>query len=284
MKKSVLAAGLLAAVATLSACGQSAVSGSGSPAGGSGGTAPATGGATPQAKSDAMFSDAAAASLKAGTAKMSSTTEADTGGQTLPVMSGSGAIDFANHRSTMQMNMPSGPDKGAGGKIVYVMDGSIEYMQMGVGGDGPAPWIKVDLSKLTGQQGAVDYSNYLSLMSGVADSSEVGSEDIRGTATTHYKVSVDPKKVLEKNPNLKDFYDSLTKLADKVAPGSAAGALDTMPYDLWISKDGLLQRIQSMTKSTSEGKQVSAKMTIEFFDYGQPVDIKIPSPDEVKGN
>ena len=58
-----------------------------------------------------------------------------------------------------------------------------------------------------------------------------------------------------------------------------------MPVDVWIDGDGLPRRMTvdmgATFGSASAGEDAGATMTIELFDYGQPVDIEIPSADEV---
>jgi hypothetical protein len=57
-----------------------------------------------------------------------------------------------------------------------------------------------------------------------------------------------------------------------------------MPVDVWVDADGLPRRLQIDLGGMVAAMGLdggSAVMTIEFFDYGVPVDIEVPSPDEV---
>ncbi|KAA2250159.1 hypothetical protein F0L68_39130 [Solihabitans fulvus] len=238
---------------------------------------------TEPGRADGALAGASDASRKAGSVKAAYTMETDDGTQSVTIGSGTGAIDFANHRSTAEMTMGGGESGRPNAKTVTVMDGSTAYLQMAVGGEG-GHWIKFDLSKLAGPGGGTDLSNYLDLLAGATDSSQVGSDTVRGTATTHYKVTVDPKKLLDQHPELKAFYDSLSELTKKVAPSASAGsdsALAPKPYDVWIDGSGLVARVQSSMKTKSEGgKDATAKVTVEYYDYGMPVQITVPSVDE----
>jgi len=59
-----------------------------------------------------------------------------------------------------------------------------------------------------------------------------------------------------------------------------------VPVDVWIGNDGLVRRVQigvsglhATTPSTSG--DLGGTMTMEFFDFGQPVDITVPPADQV---
>jgi hypothetical protein len=54
--------------------------------------------------------------------------------------------------------------------------------------------------------------------------------------------------------------------------------------DIWIDADGLPRRMTMDMDSMFGALGLdggTATMSIEYFDYGEPVDIDVPSPDEV---
>ena len=58
--------------------------------------------------------------------------------------------------------------------------------------------------------------------------------------------------------------------------------------DVWIGSDGLVRRVQigvsglqPTTPSTASPTGVGGTLTMEFYDFGQPVDITIPPADQV---
>ena len=53
----------------------------------------------------------------------------------------------------------------------------------------------------------------------------------------------------------------------------------SIPVDVWVDADGLVRRMQLDMGGMLGG---TATLTIELFDYGQPVDIEVPSPDDVR--
>jgi hypothetical protein len=264
--------GLVAAALALTACGPTSSTGSaGQPQ--RNGDAPVEATADKPANSLGSAGDA---SRKAGTAKMAFTMEAETGGQKMVMGNGTGAIDFTANRYQFSQSI-NGEAGGSQPMMNVVMDNGVGYLQSAAGGE-MGPWLKMDLTALLGKSGSTDMSAYLDLLQGVSESNEVGSETVRGVATTHYKVVVDPNKALEKSPEMREFLESLKQLGEKLAPGSGTDtALQPMPYDVWLDKAGLVQKMRSETEVTGDdGSKVIARSTVEYYDYGQPVDITIP--------
>lgn len=72
----------------------------------------------------------------------------------------------------------------------------------------------------------------------------IGSEGVRGTATDHYRLTVDRKKARLQTPGGK-----------------------TADVDVWVDRDGLLRRV-----SVEDG----GRFTLEFFAFGTPVEIERP--------
>jgi LppX_LprAFG lipoprotein len=154
-----------------------------------------------------------------------------------------------------------------GDYVVYLSLGPLVASQL----PGGKEWIKLDLSKL-GKSAGVDLSKLMSgaqfqpgdllsmLRSEGATVHTVGSATIDGTATTHYRVSVDVAKALKKtgltSPSL----------------AAAAGKMKTVTENVWIGKDGLLRRVQSAFGSAKS----HVALTMNLYDYGANVNIAAP--------
>jgi hypothetical protein len=82
---------------------------------------------------------------------------------------------------------------------------------------------------------------------------EVGREDVRGVATTHYAV---------------------TPSADGTSPFEGGTA------DVWIDDDGLVRRIEGRFDGAATG-QGEVTLRAELYDLGAPVSITVPSADQV---
>jgi hypothetical protein len=83
----------------------------------------------------------------------------------------------------------------------------------------------------------------------------VGRARIDGVATTHYRATIDLSKV----PNGKKLVE-LTGIA-------------TEPVDVWVGSDGLVRRVVTSYSGPASG---SVRMTMDFSNYGVPVDVQVP--------
>lgn len=145
------------------------------------------------------------------------------------------------------------------------------------------PWAKYSTSAVTGAsadgaapQGSSNPLQYLSTLQGVADKvTKVGSETIDGTATTHYRATVDLDKAAAKSGDFKDAVTSLEK----------TGGSKTMPVEVWIDGQGRLRRessAMSLKMSGADGKPrtLSFKQTVDLSDYGTPLNVTTPPADQ----
>lgn len=117
----------------------------------------------------------------------------------------------------------------------------------------------------------------LETLRGVSDDvEEVGTEEVRGVETTHYRATIDLDVVLQQVPDAQraEVEAALEQL-------SAAGS-GTMPVEVWVDGDGLARRmVVALEQIPGMGASGSMRMTMEMFDYGEPVDVQIPDPSEV---
>jgi hypothetical protein len=142
---------------------------------------------------------------------------------------------------------------------------------------GGQPWMKLDVSKL-GKSAGVDLGKLMSgsqiqptdllstLKSDGATIHKLGSATIDGTATTHYRVTVDMAKALKS--------EGLTSPLLK----SAAAQVKSINENVWIGKDGLVRRIAFVYGLPQGG---SSQMTVDFYDYGAHTDIAAPPSNQV---
>ena len=202
-------------------------------------------------------------------------------------MTAEGAVEFATQRGTMTMDMGAATEQ-MGGKIEMITDGSTIYMkmpnaeQLGL----KTPWMKMDMDALTGtpgmgnlQQLNNDPSNSMQLLRGVADDvEEVGTEELRGAQTTHYKATIDLNKALEEAP--KDAQEYLRQQFE-------TAGITQLPVDVWIDDEGRMRRqsfemdLSKIEGADAPGAPTSMTLDMELFDFGAPVDVKPPPAKDV---
>ncbi len=224
---------------------------------------------------------------------------------------GEGAFDSAAQRASMSIDMSSfaelfgglvaGMGSGSGApdlgnadawKIDAVQDGLVLYMRFPAVAErlpGGKPWVRIDLSRAS-QAGGFDLAqlqqftsndprkvlDYLRAVSGEIQT--VGTEDVRGVATTRYSAAIDLRR-----------YENLVPPEQRAELRSLLGQLveqsgiSTFPVDVWVDEYGLVRKLAMAFSATQPGttQSANASMTFELYDYGQEVEIELPPSDQV---
>jgi hypothetical protein len=218
-------------------------------------------------------------------------------------LTATGALDNANHRMNMRLDMsklasqlgPAGAAMGSandwvGQEVADFADGrAVVYLNLPVLAKvmpGGKPWIKVDLSAV-GKQAGIDLSQFTQLGTDPSrmvdwlratsgDVTTIGTEQIDGVDTTHYRATVD----LSKYPDLvpADQREAVRKALDQLTKQAHISAF---PVHVWVDKDGLVRQVRAVVTETIQGQTMNVMTTERFYDFGAPVDIQIPSDDQV---
>jgi hypothetical protein len=106
----------------------------------------------------------------------------------------------------------------------------------------------------------------------------VGTEELRGATTTHYRATVDLAE-----------YEKLVPASEREELGSMTGDLveqsgvDEVPLDIWLDEDGLVRQLVMSFSATQPGttEKVDGSMTFELWDYGEAIDIELPPAAQV---
>lgn len=209
-----------------------------------------------------------------------------------------GAFDNRTGQGTMTMDM-SGLFGAAGGDtsgmpadagvMEMVIDGETVYLKSSLFsmlGEEGKPWVKASADEVSGDSlGAgvqTDPSGFLDFLKGASDTvDEVGTEEVRGVSTTHLRAELDLVKLMEdaseaEKAELEQQLDSL----------GGAPELRSVPVDVWIDGDGYVRKltmafdVPDASSGDSRGA-TSMTMTLELYDFDEPVEIQIPDPSQV---
>jgi hypothetical protein len=237
--------------------------------------------------------NAAEATNDAGGFKMSIDGSFEVPGVRKLPLKGTGELDPKARRGHLLFT-EAGPLALGGGQggIEQIFEGDVIYMKMPQVAQqlgGKKQWIKVDIKEAGralgvdpaqfGQLGGNDPRKVLDQVRAVSgEVEEVGSEKVRGADTTHYRAEVDLRKYPDRLPE-KDREQArvaVEKLIDQT--GSS-----TYPMDLWIDGEDLLRRVRISYDFQVPGVDKNAEfaMTMEFFDFGTPIQIKPPPEKDV---
>ena len=184
-------------------------------------------------------------------------------------ISGDGFIDFTNKKFQLILNLPA--TAGFSGSIEERVIGNELYMMLPSqlqAVTGGKPWVKIDTAQVgAGSSGLGSYgqdpTQFLSTLRSVSDSvTKVGTADIRGVQTTHYRAEVDLVKATK-------------------ASGAEASALSqyekilgtTLPEDVYVDDSGLARRVSvNITPKIGATATASAvgtvSTTVDFYDFG----------------
>jgi hypothetical protein len=234
--------------------------------------------------------DSMAAVYEAGTLHENLKMSVSSAGESLSI---SGEADVDNEHRRVDMTMDLGM---LGGEMEILMDGGVMYMRAPMFQDAGTDWVSMDPSKMDPAAaaqfggfgaGTTDPSAYVGLFAGVFDVKVSGTQELKGVPTTRYVGTIDLKKVLKGFADVvgKDV-DAATKkqLKAAVKQFESLGIDEKIPFEIWIDAEGLPRR-QRITmdfgKLIPGAEEASMEMTVDFSDFGKPVDIQIPDPSEV---
>jgi len=197
-------------------------------------------------------------------------------------LTATGTFSEPDHAIELKTNTHVGGDAGP---LELRMLYPVVYVHVGAGVGRPTflpagkSWAKLDLRRpldklgaslpQLGMGGAQSPVDGLTWLRGSKHAKKLGTETIDGVPTTHYRVTVDVQDALAKaTPNQREALNRLLRFARKqgVDPASTTS-------DVWIGDDGLVRR-----STQSLGRLGS--MTTTFSDFGTPVHIEAPPPDE----
>lgn len=102
----------------------------------------------------------------------------------------------------------------------------------------------------------------------------LGSEDVRGASTTHYRVTIDVDAMVEAADDMAvEDLDSL----GATFPGG------TMPVDFWVGDDGNVYRVVMEIDGSTDASNGFSSLTMlwEMYDQGATITIEPPPADQV---
>lgn len=218
----------------------------------------------------------------------------------------SGVTDFATGNSELTTHLSAPESGGSSGDLVERTVDHVTYLQIpgglsGVLGLAPgAKWISMP-SPSSGSAipgifpgfGQTDPTQMLAYLEAVSnDVKTVGTDQVRGVETTHYRALLDLGKAIDRADVPPSLRDDLKKITSLIAANPSA-----IPVDIWVDADGLVRRVNEhldfadfgalgatgggATGSTGADSAFTLTMSIDFYDFGVPVNVQAPPADQV---
>ncbi len=215
--------------------------------------------------------------------------------------SADGVVDLRDHATSMSMAMDfSALPQAAQAlgattmRMGVVQDGGVMYMKLpealvtALPSLAGRPWVKMDLSKLTGIPGISslmsnptmsDPTQLLRYLRAGSDGvTSLGRERLDGVVTTHYRAQLNLDRVTEGLPS-----------ADQAAIHAAlsrfeqAASQHDLPIDVWIDRRNLVRRVvMSLALQSPSGPAVQETVTVDLSHYGPQRRPVSPPADQVQ--
>jgi hypothetical protein len=176
-------------------------------------------------------------------------------------------------------------------KLEVIQDGDVAYVhfpliarQLPTG----KTWVKGDAKTLSsadtgqlkqfGSLAGTDPRDIFGMLKAVSGSIEaVGTDEIRGVETIHYKATIDTAKLEQLVPAAQR--QSLGGLDQSVQQSG----LSEIPIEIWVDSE---QRVRKLsidvdTKQPGTPMAMKASLVVELYDYGKALDLDLPPADQV---
>jgi len=237
-------------------------------------------GARPAADDASRISKSGDELAKAGGAKFRGTTSSGSGANGGTVTF-DGSLDFKTRAGEYSVDAAAIGLQGTG-KVHTVVAGGVLYLSLdALQGVDPSSspdlsgkkWLKLDPKVFGGggQIGQSDPNGSLDALRGVKGGvKRVGSEKVRGTRTTRYRVSIDADQAVNNAPE---------DQRDEVRNTVGALGSKTIPADVWVDAKGRLRKVRLHVAASSTTTKGS--VSFEYFDLGTQVNVAAPPANEV---
>jgi hypothetical protein len=196
-------------------------------------------------------------------------------------LTGSGVVDRRGSTEIEMKLSAAGETQTMRGVVV----GEVIYLSSSLFEDLPGgkEWLKIDYGKIADeigisdlpQIGSSDPSAALRNLRAVADVEKVGSEDVRGVSTTHYKATVNLRDLPAKVPA--DEREAARRSVERLIRLTGS---DQQKTEVWIDDEDLVRRTRDRYSIGSGAQQAEADETTEFFDFGTRAKIEVPADSE----
>lgn len=203
-----------------------------------------------------------------------------------------GILDFAQDRTELTVDLGRALDGlGLDGTMVLRTIGTDLFLQSSlfrgtVAGVDADTWLRVDLEAAAGDKGidlgslgpagSWDPRQGLAVLNGVVEGAidEVGEDEVRGVATTHYRARVDLGRAAERAGDMVDG-EAFDRFVEMLGD-------DSLRIEVWVDGDDLVRRVRIPVRLPAEAGGAELAFTAEYFDFGADVEVPAPDPADVQ--
>ncbi|MFR9675909.1 hypothetical protein [Streptomyces sp. TR06-5] len=210
----------------------------------------------------------------AGTSRVRTTLRTTSGG-TRVTITGRGRFDYARQRGTLTVTPPDTEHGGAGdtAPIVEVFSPGVLHMRNRGAGVPADKWVRLDVTTLPDgnllTNGATDPLSAAELLRGAVDVRYEGRERVDGVLLRRFHGTGDLGAVA------RAAGPSEGEPAARFAAAAATFGPKSFRFDAWFDDEGRLRRVQHRFAP------VSATSVTEMYDFGVPVAVSMPAPEDI---
>ena len=192
----------------------------------------------------------------------------------------------ASFGGTVKSDLPQGKDRGSSTRSWTARR---LHPLPAVHGQAPRrkTWIRGDAKELSSGDGQLgqfgsfagtDPKDVLGLLRAISGTIEaVGTDTVRGVETSHYRATIDVKKLVTLVPAAQR--QSLAGFDGLIGKSGLAN----IPVDVWIDSE---QRVRSSCWTPARQRRARRRRSrhrseIELYDYGKPLELELPPPEQV---
>lgn len=188
------------------------------------------------------------------------------------VFSGEGAFDAAAGLGELNFTLPDGA-----GTIEQRIVGDSIYLTLP---QQPGVFFELAVADVAGTSlgNSTDPTAALGGLRAVSDDvEEVGTVDVRGESTTHYRGTFDAQAAV----------DAAEGLSAEILRGSLGAAeLGQVAFDAYLDDQGRLRKLEQVIEvppsEATMGQPVSSRIVVELFEFGTEVAVEAPPAEQVQ--
>lgn len=206
-----------------------------------------------------------------------------------------GVVDLQQSRGRFRLetsNFDSERGERVEGAVDLLVDDQTGYARSTDAEAAGEKWLKLprgnDLTNLGVTAIDASFASGLGLkvlgLDGPSEVEELGREDLRGTSTLHYRVTVDASEEDVQSAGLSPTFAVSPFVYEVWVDDADRMRRMTFQLDLTASTRAMLERHEGGEEGATTLPpefSIVATVDIEAWDFGIPVDIELPSPDQV---
>ncbi|WP_055693889.1 hypothetical protein [Streptomyces prasinopilosus] len=226
----------------------------------------------------AAVREAADALVDSGSSRARTSMELATGGTRVTIR-GEGVYDYRKRIGRLKVLLPQDPSGASAHRSVteLLAPGALFMKNRGAGV--PADkWVRVDTGTLSDGNlvtgGATDPFTAAELLRGARSATFVGRTELAGAEVRHYRGTADLREAAR-----------VASDGDKGSLGAAARGFATaeVPFDVYLDDEGRIRKVRHRFSFVNGEREqpVAVASTTLLYDFGAPVDVRLPEAGDI---